>query len=136
MDETGASFVGEPTVMNPESILDSVKKYLGIEPGYTYFDPDIILFTNSGISKLAQLGVGPEDGFQISDRSALWTDLIGDRKNLSLAQSYLCIDVKLAFDPPSNSFLVNSLKDIQNEAAWRLTCIVDSNQDKVVNTGG
>lgn len=126
----------EPVVLDPESILDSVKKYLGIEPEYTHFDPDIIMLINSGISKLTQLGIGPETGFEISDRTTHWDDLIGDAKNLSIVKRYLCIEVKLAFDPPSNSFLVNSLKDIQKEDEWRITCMVDSNNDKVVNTGG
>lgn len=126
----------EEVVLDPESILDCVKKYLGIEPGYTHFDPDIILFINAGISKLMQLGVGPENGFEIEDRTAKWSDLIGEWKNLSLIKTYLCIDVKLVFDPPANSFLVNSLKEIQNEAAWRITCIVDSNKDKEANISG
>lgn len=136
MDEPTMPPVAETPEFDPESILDSVKKYLGNDPSYDYFDPDIIMLINAGISKLVQLGVGPADGFEIADRSSKWSDLIGDRKNLLLAKTYLCIDVKLVFDPPANSFLVNSLKEIQNEAAWRITCMVDSNNDKVVNANG
>lgn len=136
MDTPVAPLGAVPAVIDSESILDSVKKYLGIEPEYTHFDPDIIMLINSGISKLAQLGIGPKDGFEISDQTSHWGDLIGDAKNLSIVKRYLCIEVKLVFDPPSNSFLVNSLKDIQKEDEWRITCMVDSNNDKVVNTGG
>ena len=50
-----------------ESILQSVKKMLGIIPEYTNFDDDIIMHINSVFMILQQLGVGPKEGFAISD---------------------------------------------------------------------
>ena len=52
-----------------ESILTSIKKLLGIEESYEIFDPDIILYINSAFSTLTQLGVGPEKGFSITDKT-------------------------------------------------------------------
>ena len=35
---------------NTESILTSIKKLLGIDAGYTHFDPDLIMHINSVFS--------------------------------------------------------------------------------------
>ena len=43
---------------NTESILTSIKKLLGIDAGYTHFDPDLIMHINSVFSILTQMGVG------------------------------------------------------------------------------
>ena len=50
---------------NTESILTSIKKLLGIDAGYTHFDPDLIMHINSVFSILTQMGVGPRGGFSI-----------------------------------------------------------------------
>ena len=47
------------------SILDSVKKVLGISPEYTEFDVDIIMHINTVFATLRQLGIGPIQGFRI-----------------------------------------------------------------------
>ena len=41
-----------------ESILTSIKKLLGVDVGYTHFDPDIIMHINSVFAILTQMGVG------------------------------------------------------------------------------
>ncbi len=48
------------------SILNTTKKILGIDPLYRPFDVDIVTHINSVFSVLTQLGIGPEDGFFIS----------------------------------------------------------------------
>ena len=111
-----------------DSILNDIKKLLGIDAEDHTFDQDVIIFINSAISKLTQLGVGPKDGFQIANESATWSDLLGDFKNLDGAKDYIYIDVRLIFDPPSNAFVVNAYKDMQNELAWRLSVVVDDNK--------
>ena len=40
---------------NTESILTSIKKLLGIDAGYTHFDPDLIMHINSVFSILLAL---------------------------------------------------------------------------------
>ena len=61
-----------------ESILTSIKKMLGITEEYKQFDPDIIMHINSVFMILNQLGVGPSEGFRISDEHAKWSDFISD----------------------------------------------------------
>lgn len=47
-----------------DSILNSIKKLLGIDELYTHFDADIILGINTALSILTQIGAGPTNGFQ------------------------------------------------------------------------
>lgn len=73
-----------------ESILTSVKKLLGIDESYTHFDPDLIMHINSVFSILAQIGVGPANGFFITGEGETWSDFIGQNANrFSLAKSYM-----------------------------------------------
>jgi hypothetical protein len=65
-----------------ESILDSIKKLLGISDEYTQFDEDIIMHINTVFLNLTQLGVGPEEGFFIEDNSAVWSDFVEDLNKL------------------------------------------------------
>lgn len=50
-----------------DSILTSVKKLLGLTEEYTAFDADLIMHINSVLMILRQMGVGPQEGFGISD---------------------------------------------------------------------
>ena len=47
-----------------DSILNSVKKQLGIAPDYEPFDPDIIIHINTVFSILHQLGAGQSQAAQ------------------------------------------------------------------------
>lgn len=116
-----------------ESILQSIKKMLGIEPEYTHFDPDIIAAINSVLMVLTQVGVGPSTGFYISDDRAQWTDFVGLRVDLEAIKTYVYLRVKLIFDPPTSSFVINSMKDMIQEFEWRLNVNADP---PVLNEGG
>ena len=59
-----------------DSILTSIKKLLGITEDYENFDADIIMHINSVFMTLRQIGVGPEEGFFIEDKSATWADFM------------------------------------------------------------
>ena len=64
-------------VINMDSILESIKKLLGIAEEDTDFDTDIVIHINSVLMILNQLGIGPSDGFWIKDNSAVWKDFVG-----------------------------------------------------------
>ena len=109
-----------------ESILTSIKKLLGITEEYINFDPDIIMHINTVFMTLNQLGVGPSEGFRIEDKSATWDEFIGEATNLDAVKSYMHLKVKLLFDPPLNSAVMEAMKQQINELEWRLN--VNSNQ--------
>lgn len=103
-----------------ESILTSVKKSLGIEASYKQFDMDIILAINTVFSVLTQLGVGPETGFSIQDEEAEWTDFIEEDPRFEMIKTYVYLRVRLLFDPPSSSFVVDAFKNQISELEWRI----------------
>ena len=111
-----------------ESILTSIKKLLGITEEYDQFDPDIIMHINSVFMILTQLGVGPSEGFSIEDDTAVWTDFIQDVKKLESVKTYIYLKVKLAFDPPLSSAVIESMNRLIDELEWRLNVAAESTE--------
>jgi hypothetical protein len=103
-----------------ESILTSTKKILGLDQGYTIFDLDIITHINAAFSILNQLGVGPEEGFFIEDETAVWDDFPVPLNQESLVKTYIFLKVRILFDPPQTSFLIQAATDQIKEYEWRL----------------
>lgn len=111
-----------------DSILTSIKKLLGIAEEYDHFDPDIIMHINSVFMILTQLGVGPSEGFIIYDDSAVWDDFLLNGSQpypLTTVKSYMYLKVKLLFDPPSSSAVIESINRQISELEWRLNVAVD-----------
>lgn len=108
-----------------DSILTSIKKMLGITESYEQFDSDLIMHINSVLSILMQLGIGSSSGFVIEDKTSTWSDFIGDEKRLSLVKSYMHLKVKLLFDPPLGSAVMECYKAQIGEFESRLTMLVD-----------
>lgn len=108
-----------------DSILTSIKKLLGITEEYEHFDPDIIMHINSAFMILNQLGVGPKSGFSINDKSSTWDEFIPESSNLEAVKTYVHLKVKLMFDPPLSSTVIEAIKSQINELEWRLNVSVD-----------
>jgi hypothetical protein len=102
------------------SILTSVKKSLGLDEDYVAFDPDILMFTNSILATLNQIGVGPENGFQIEDKDATWDDFLYGDPRLNTVQSYVYLKVRLLFDPPATSFTIAAFEANAKELEYRI----------------
>ena len=102
------------------SILDSIKKLLGVSAEDKSFDDELILHINGALMVMTQLGVGPKTGYRIVDNTAKWADMIGGRKDLDLVVSDVYLRVRLIFDPPQNSFLVTSIQAMIKEYDWRI----------------
>lgn len=113
-----------------ESILTSIKKLLGISAEYEHFDQDLVMHINSVFMTLNQLGVGPEEGFSISDEDAIWSDFLKDKKLLEAVKSYMYLKVRLLFDPPASSTVMESMNRLANEFEWRLYIAVDYKQSE------
>ena len=118
---------------NMDNILSSIKKLLGIPTEETAFDSDIIMHINSVFMILTQLGVGPSDGFTISDDYGLWSDFIPDGQNLELVKSYMYMKVRLLFDPPTNSSVLTSMEKTINEFEWRLNVQAETKMEENQN---
>ena len=110
-----------------DSILTSIKKLLGIGEDYTHFDDDIVMHINTVFLNLAQLGIGPEEGFAIEDESAEWTSFIPeDNKLFNSVKSYVYLKVKLLFDPPLSSAVTDVINRNISEIEWRLNVVAES----------
>lgn len=108
-----------------DSILTSIKKMLGIAEEYTNFDADLIMHINSVFMILAQLGVGPSEGFFIEDDTATWDEFIQDKKEINSVKSYVGLKVRLLFDPPTSSSQIDNANKLINELEWRLNSAGD-----------
>lgn len=110
-----------------ESILDSIKKKLGLGADYDVYDLDVQTHINSVFMNLHQLGIGPIEGFEIEDAGATWDTFLGAQHSplLNSVKTYVYFKVRLAFDPPSTSFHIASIEKQIAELEWRLTIMRD-----------
>ena len=99
------------------SILISIKKLLGISEEDTSFDMDIIFHINTVLMSLYQLGLS---NFIVTDSIQTWTDLLGERSDLESVKTYIFLKVKLMFDPPGSSVLLDSMQRQISELEWRI----------------
>lgn len=112
---------------NMESILTSIKKFLGIDAEYEHFDPEIIMHINSVFMDLWQLGVGPYEGFTIEDDTSTWEDFLQGSDKFNAVKSYMELRVKLLFDPPSSSAVIEAYKREIDKWEWRLNVAAETN---------
>ena len=103
-----------------ESILQSIKKLLGIDNTYTEFDQDIIIHINSVFMILRQMGVGPEAGYKITSNSNVWSEFSGDDIFIESVKTYVYLKVRMYFDPPQSSALAQAIQAQIAELEWRL----------------
>lgn len=116
-----------------DSILTSVKKIVGISEEDESFDTDLIIHINSVLMILNQLGVGPPEGFSISDKTSVWSDLISDNLYIEAVKSFVSLKVRMIFDPPTSSSVADAINKTISELEWRILCNVEN---KANETGG
>lgn len=102
-----------------ESILTSIKKLLGIQEEYTIFDQDLIMHINTVFAALNQLNIGPKEGFMIESANESWENYITSC-NLLMVKTYVYLRVRLLFDPPTSSALLESINRTIAELEFRL----------------
>lgn len=118
-----------------DSILDTVKKTIGIDPENTAFDIDITTALNSVLTILRQLGV--ETGItRVNDNSSTWTELIPEKYDLDTVKSYVCLRVRMLFDPPTSSGISTAIQEQIKELEWRINFEVDPHTAQEITTGG
>lgn len=107
-----------------DSILISTKEACGLDVAYEAFDADIIMNINSALSTLYQMGVVP--GMSIDDSQVKWTDLGLPTALLSMVKTYIYLKVRLVFDPPQTSFLLDAMKEQIEEYGSRLMTYIET----------
>lgn len=114
-----------------ESILTSIKKLLGIEEDFEAFDPDIVMHINTVFALLKRMGVGPSNGFTIQDSESVWNDFMQDESNtfIESVKTYIYLKVKMIFDPPNSSAVMEAMKENIKELEWSLNFELDDLAD-------
>lgn len=104
-----------------ESILTSVKALLGFTEEYEAYDKELIMHINTVLMILTQLGIGPSEGFSIHSKEVTWSDFLGSElAKLEGVKSYVGQRVRLMFDPPTSSTVMESMDRTIKELEYRL----------------
>ena len=114
-----------------DSILNSVKKLLGISIDETHFDDELIMHINSALMSAGQIGIGESDVIISSDENT-WDSLIGESTNLESVKLYVYLKVRLIFDPPTSSFVLDSIERQITQLEWRLNVQAENATSEVV----
>lgn len=109
-----------PTSAIENSILNTIKKMLGLDASYKAFDTDIIVLINSELMTLHQYGVGPKTGFLITGETEIWADFLPEDKLIESVKSYIYIKVRIIFDPPPSSYVLSAYQSQADEWLWRI----------------
>ena len=133
----GITAMEGPGIADPvgNSILLSIKKLLNGGQDNSDFDPDLLIHINSVFAILQQLGVGPENGFFIHDESTTWSDYLGpDSAYLNMVKSYMAAKVRILFDPPVSSAVMESLNRTCQEFEWRANVAAENKEHEEVSS--
>lgn len=105
-----------------ESILKSIKKLIGgFGPDDKDFDTDLIMHINTALMTIMQEWHGMDHAFFIEDDSATWSDLLGDdNTDYEAVKTLIYLKVRMLFDPPTNSTLVELMNEQIRDLEWRL----------------
>lgn len=108
-----------------ETILEEIKKMIGIDPTDTSFDTDLIIHINTVFDILNRLGFKNEP-FAINDGTEVWTDYFGDEVTsvTNAVKTYVYLKTKKVFDPPSGAALT-AMDDLIEELEWTINVGVD-----------
>lgn len=106
------------------SILDDIKKYIGLSEDDESFDQDVIMHINSAFERLHDLGVGPDKIFEIEDSDKTWGDFFGENPVHPRVCSFIKNCVKKDFDTPTGGVL-DALERQINKDEWLLECFRD-----------
>lgn len=125
-----------------DSILNSVKKMLGIPVDMTDFDIDVLLHINAAIGTLTQLGVGPENGYVVMSSDQTYGDFLGsDAEQFPQVQTFLYLKVRLGWDNSSlSSAVISVMENLLRECEFRLGVTADriekEEKEVIVDDGG
>lgn len=109
-----------------DSILDSIKKLLGIECCYTQFDADIIMDINTVFGILYQLGA--KKFYAIQNSSNIWNEYLDDPISLEMVKTYMYLKVKMMFDPPQSSSVASAIETQIRELESRINYSLDKGE--------
>lgn len=103
-----------------DSIFDSVKLGVNVNCDDTSFDQEILEDINTAINTLYQVSEGKIKLIEVVDETASWKDLYDNDLQLQMIKTYVKSRVRIMFDPPNNSSLLESINRTISEMEWRI----------------
>lgn len=114
-----------------DSILNTVKSFIGIPNESTDFDSDIIIFINMSLFALYQFGVGPTMPYIVIDSQNTWDEFLKDTgSNFNSCKAYVNLRTKLLFDPPQSQAVIGSYERAISELESRLNMQAERKVDE------
>lgn len=124
-----------PDSVLSESILNSMKQTLWpgeiMDDENNPFDAELILHINAIFTDISRLGIGSETPFHITGATETWSDFYNRIDMCNNVKEYMHLRLRMVFDPPANSFIVNSFEEMIKKLEWHLTVISDELGDSV-----
>lgn len=104
-----------------DSILESVKRICNVAPEDNSFDSELIMFINSALMVIFQEWHGQDAAVKIEDGVTTWDDILDDdTQDYEGVKELVGLKVRMMFDPPSNSSVMQAMKDQIADLEWRL----------------
>lgn len=121
-----------------KTILSDIKSMLSIEYGDS-FDKEILLFINSAVMEVYQLGCCTYQN-EVTEDTA-WGDILSTddmKMSVSFVKKYIYIRTKLSFDPPTSGFYTTALEKELDELKYRLIVQVEGTltESEYINKAG
>lgn len=102
-------------------VLTDVKQMVGASIYDDSFDVNIVIAINSALAVLSDIGISEVDDVRINiGDTKTWDELLGGRTDIEYIKSYIYLKVKMLFDPPSSSALLDAYNRQIAEFEWRL----------------
>lgn len=111
------------------SVLGDIKSMLGVDTSCDHFDTSIMIHINAALMNLSQLGA-VASGTHISGADTTWDEILSSHVDVEAAKTYVYFLTRLGFDPPTNSFVTNSFRNMIDEYAWRIALQVEINPER------
>ncbi len=115
--------------LDSSSILESIKKMLGISPHDDGFDQEVKDLINAEFLTLHQLNVGPEAGFSISGPEDTWNSFTDNLHLQDAVRQFVFLRVRLIFDPPASSTVAEAINNRISELEFRLNVQAEEDAD-------
>lgn len=102
------------------SILEGIRRGCNVDQESDDFDEELIPIANSVFSELTELKVGPEEGFTIGSTMEVWEDYCTDKVLLGFVKQFVYKSVRLSFDPPASSTILEAMKNEILKLEWKI----------------
>lgn len=104
------------------SILEDVKKQLGIIKEDVAFDKDITIAIDTVLGFLYQIAA-IDSAQTINGYETTWEEMFPETDIRQFSKEYIYLKVRLLFDPPASSSIAKAYEEQASEIEWRIYAI-------------